>query len=372
MWNPNPESTGILFNYRFNLYYKKAVASDPVQLTTDGTRQKLNGVCDWVYEEEIFASNIASWISPGGNLLSFIQFNDENVLPFDIPIYGTPGDLGSQYTQIHQIPYPKVGTPNPTVQLFVINLDTVAAARAIDIEEVKVPSELAAEDHLIATVAWANDAKLIAVWMNRIQNKAFIQRCLAFDTANPCKNIAQLSSNTGWVELFTQPIFNGDGSKMAIIASHPVQDVAKGTFRHVTLFSTENNETPQAISGGEYVVTEIFGWNKDSNLIFYSANLPGSSESKHVYSIKAEAGASSTCMTCNLDSGSGKYWDAEFSKDSSNVVLTNRGPNVPRISVFTISNTGNGNFSKFNFEKFLSNKIKSLKFCSSIPASLGG
>lgn len=109
--------------------------------------------------------------------MSFIQFNDEFVIPFAIPIYGNPGELSSQYTQIHNIPYPKVGTPNPTVQLFIVNLDTLEEGKPIDMKTVKVPQELEKEDHIISTVAWANDLNLVSVWMNRIQNHAIVRKC---------------------------------------------------------------------------------------------------------------------------------------------------------------------------------------------------
>lgn len=122
--------------------------------------------------------------------MSFIKFDDSLVQLFDIPIYGNPGDLSAQYTQIHRIPYPKVGTENPKVRLFVVNLDLLEEARAVDIKEITVPTELAADDHIIATVAWANDVNLVAVWMNRIQNEAIIQKCAALAAPQQCTNVS--------------------------------------------------------------------------------------------------------------------------------------------------------------------------------------
>lgn len=129
---------------------------------------------------------------------------------------------------------------------------------------------------------------------------------------------------------------------MAIIASQPQGD--KGSFRHITIFKTDAASTPFALTKGEFVVTEIFAWNQENDHIYYAANLEGSSESKHIYSIKAEEGAKPECMTCSLDSGTGKYWDAEFSKDATNVVLSNQGPNVPRTGVYSVGANGKVGF----------------------------
>lgn len=39
-----------------------------------------NGMPDWVYEEEIFASNKAFWMPSSGDKLCFAKFNDSKVI----------------------------------------------------------------------------------------------------------------------------------------------------------------------------------------------------------------------------------------------------------------------------------------------------
>ncbi len=53
---------------------------------------------DWVYEEEVLASNDAHYISPDGYKIAFAQFNDTLVKDFKYPNYGDPSDvINAQY-----------------------------------------------------------------------------------------------------------------------------------------------------------------------------------------------------------------------------------------------------------------------------------
>lgn len=328
----NPTSNGIVFNYLYNLYYKKSPDEPEIQLTFDGHQTLYNGVPDWVYEEEVLSSNSAMWLSPNGKWLAFIKFNDTQVPFVDIPIYGPPGSINFQYTLSRFVHYPKAGAPNPIITLQLIDLEVLEVGRKFDIVQVVPPTEVT-DEHIISTVAWANNENIVTVWMNRIQNKAVIQRC----QIDKCENIALLESRTGWIELFTQPLFNAEGTQLAILASQ-AQDNAGG-FRHLTMIPVIENGKQLALTDGKYVVTEMLKWNPESNIIFYTANLENDSESKHLYAIKGESGAKPQCLTCGLISGYSKavqhYFETDFSKFGKFFILTMKGPDLPEDYLYT-------------------------------------
>lgn len=64
-------------------------------------------------------SNHALWFSPDSRFLAYIQFNDSSVTWYQFPWYG---DRKNAYTSIRKIAYPKPGYPNPTVKVFVVDL----------------------------------------------------------------------------------------------------------------------------------------------------------------------------------------------------------------------------------------------------------
>ena len=82
-------------------------------LTSDGSREILNGKLDWLYQEEIYGRDRfrGYWWSPDSARVAFLQL-DERPVP--------------EYTVVDHIPYrpslevtdyPKAGDPNPAVKL---------------------------------------------------------------------------------------------------------------------------------------------------------------------------------------------------------------------------------------------------------------
>lgn len=56
-----------------------------------------NGICDWVYEEEVISDTKALYFSPEGNHLAWIEFNDTGVDVMPLQVYGQPGRIEFQY-----------------------------------------------------------------------------------------------------------------------------------------------------------------------------------------------------------------------------------------------------------------------------------
>lgn len=65
-------------------------------------------------------SNKAMWFSPDGRYLVFAQSNDTQVKWFPYMWYGENSDM---YTTVKRIAYPKPGSPNPVVQVKMVDLE---------------------------------------------------------------------------------------------------------------------------------------------------------------------------------------------------------------------------------------------------------
>lgn len=174
-WGPIDNS--ILYIQDNNIYYKPSVVHPAIQITNDGNANIYNGICDWVYEEEVFSQKTAVWISPDNRKLAYIQFDDTPVNHIAIPVYGAPGNPRDQYPGIIDFPYPKTGTNNPLVKLFLVDLTNVSPNENVNKTQILPPVELREKQHIIAVSAWANNDTLISAWMNRVQNQAFIEAC---------------------------------------------------------------------------------------------------------------------------------------------------------------------------------------------------
>lgn len=328
-----PSGHGLIIVHRNNIYYKESPsATEIIQVTHDGTEglkgnSIMNGIPDWVYEEEIFSTNSASWFSKDGKKLAFIQFDDTHVPSISIPIYGYPGQF--QYPETIDVTYPKAGTSNPTVKLFWLDFNEMTQNNVNQtIQNIPVPIEFSTVDHLITSVAWANNNTLISVWMNRVQNKAIILKCAV---GGSCINTLTLESSSGWIEFFTAPLFNLDGTEMVFIGS---QD----DYRHIKVLNLITNELV-ARTSGNYIVTEILKYIKEEDFILYTANLANDLKAQHIFAVKNKNGEIPQCLTCNLHDGY-SYYSAEVSEGGHNIVVIANGPSVPRVDLYTLKIEG--------------------------------
>lgn len=75
-----------------------------------------------MFLEEMFGSATALWFSKDSTHLAFIKFDDRDVEKFMYPMYGEPGDRNTVYPKWIDIFYPKPGTENPKVGLYLVKL----------------------------------------------------------------------------------------------------------------------------------------------------------------------------------------------------------------------------------------------------------
>jgi dipeptidyl-peptidase-4 len=129
------------------------------RLTMDGADKILNGVLDWVYEEEIYGrgERRAYWWSPDSSRLAFLRLDDRPV-----PSYVTVDDI--PYDQVvEHWDWPKAGDPNPIATLGVAGVEGGAVSW---VNTDRYP----AADRLIVAVGWTPDSRHVVYHVtNRIQ-----------------------------------------------------------------------------------------------------------------------------------------------------------------------------------------------------------
>ena len=113
----SPDGNKIAFVYKNNIYIKDLISKKTIQITTDGEKNKIiNGITDWVYEEEFSLVRAFQWNS-SSNKLAFIRFDETEVPEFSMDIY-TKGLYPSKQT----FKYPKAGEKNSKVSLHLFDL----------------------------------------------------------------------------------------------------------------------------------------------------------------------------------------------------------------------------------------------------------
>ncbi|XP_066587909.1 venom dipeptidyl peptidase 4 isoform X2 [Prorops nasuta] len=342
-----PRGNALIYVHQNNIFYRpEAEVPADYQITYNGVFGTIyNGVPDWVYEEEVFSSNKALWFSPSGTKLAFGYFDDSRTPIMNIPFYGYPGSLTFQYTSAIPIHYPKSGTTNPTVKLFVVDLEKVVAGN-VTLIEVEHPRELSSVERILASVAFPTDSLVQATWMNRVQNGAYFHLCDVNSNKPNCSTVLSYFERNGWVEQFEPPKFSEDGTAFLLILPRKQKD---GTdWRHlVHVSNTTTNPTTTALTSGYFVVTEIVSWDEKNSNVYYLATTEQESAQQHLYRVslssKNTTRQRSKCLSCNTvretDGSHCLFNSAEFSSDNSHYVLACAGPGVPDISIYTKNQT---------------------------------
>lgn len=114
----SPDGRSCAYVIDNNIYIKKFDFDTEVQVTKDGkVNAILNGVTDWVYEEELYLTSLMSW-SDDSQYLAFAKTDESKVKQYDMAMYGT-----GLYPYTYQFKYPKAGEENSKVSIYLYHLD---------------------------------------------------------------------------------------------------------------------------------------------------------------------------------------------------------------------------------------------------------
>ncbi|XP_057707431.1 dipeptidyl peptidase 4 [Corythoichthys intestinalis] len=322
IWAPVGHKYAYVSDY--NVFLKDDITAGAIQVTHNGKKNEiLNGVPDWVYEEEVFASNGALWWSSTGRYLAYAEYNDTQVHKVEFPTYGK-----EQYPQTVAIPYPKAGSPLTKVKLFVV--DTTNPSHR---DQVFPPASIASGDYLLSSVTWVTDERVAVQWLTRKQNYVLVQ-IYDFDGSSwREKQKFEQSSRTGWVGHYVPlPLFFSEDK----ISFYKVLSDTSG-YKHIHHIK---NGTATPITSGKWEVIYISKLTKDA-IYFVSNEHQGVPVKRNLYKVTIKSGPSSRqCLTCNFDQDRCQYNSAYLSTDASYYRMDCYGPGLPLYTL--IDNRGSG------------------------------
>ncbi|XP_062908401.1 dipeptidyl peptidase 4-like isoform X1 [Mobula hypostoma] len=351
LWAPVGHKLAYVWNN--NIFLKIKPEAIAMNLTTNGKEYDiLNGIPDWVYEEEMFSSNNALWWSPNGRFLAYAEFNDTATEMIEYPFYGD-----GQYPETVKIPYPKAGSHIPSVRLFVADTEYLTSA------EISAPNEILSSYYLVS-VTWVTEERICVQWINRRQNHSILTIC-DFNTDRwTCSKDKQFQekSTTGWIGEFqpSDPTFAPDN-----ITFYKILSDSNG-YKHI--YEIRTQVTPKQLTKGNWEVTKILALL--DNTLYYISNeyeqYPGR---RNIYKIEVGKGnPKSQCITCELMKDRCQYYYAYFSKKGKYYYLYCYGPEMP---IFGIYNTANHSVVKIlEDNKDLEEKLKNIQMPTKVLKSL--
>ena len=256
----SPNNKYVAYGWNNNLYYLDIESGETNPVTMDGgVNMIINGICDWVYEEEFGFTKAFFW-SPDSKKIAYIRFDESAVEEFTMTNY-----TGESYPEYVTFKYPKVGEENAKVSTHVFHLTSEKTITA-DVGSL--------EDQYIPRIKWANNAEQLCVFkMNRLQNH--IQLFLT-DVESGKSNILLEEKNKYYIDI-TDDLTFLKSNKQFIWSSE------KSGFNHLYLYDFHGNEIQQ-LTKGDYDVTGFYGVDEKNNTLFYQA-AEYSPMDRHVYQI---------------------------------------------------------------------------------------
>ena len=152
----SPDATRVAFVRDNNLFVVDLASGEESQLTTDGQfNHIINGIPDWVYEEEFGFSRAFEW-SPNGQNIAWMRFDESRVKEYNMNRFN-----GKLYPENYTFKYPKAGEQNSIVEVYNYNFETGRRSR------IEVGPET---DQYISRIKWTPKNGLLAYRLNRPQN----------------------------------------------------------------------------------------------------------------------------------------------------------------------------------------------------------
>mgnify|MGYP001627957689 CR=1 FL=1 len=293
----SPDGSKVAYGYNNNLYIKDFVTNQTQQITTDGKKNAIiNGITDWVYEEEFAFVRAFDW-NADGDKLAFVRFDETDVPEFSMDVYGQ-----ELYQTQDVFKYPKAGEHNAKVSLHIYDLQN-SATTTIDLSKY--------QSYYIPRLQWTKEASVLCVQtMNRKQNELDIVFVNADDMST--KLIVKETDNA-YVDVTDNLTFLKDNSF--------IWTSEKSGWNHIYHYD-KNGALLNQITNGDWEVTRYYGYDAKTKRIFYQSTENGSIN-RDVYAIGLKGNKKT-----RLTPGTGTNY-ASFSADYSLFINTFSNAETP-------------------------------------------
>ncbi|WP_339336966.1 MULTISPECIES: S9 family peptidase [unclassified Croceitalea] len=255
----SPDGSKVAYVYENNIYVKDLKSDTIRQLTTDGKKGNIiNGVTDWVYEEEFAFVQAYEWNS-NGTKIAFLRFDETNVPNFSMDVYGQ-----NLYQTQNQFKYPKAGEDNALVSLHMY-----------DMAKEKVSTVDLGDAYYIPRIMWMNNPNYLSVQtINRHQNHLKLHEVNAKDNST---SILLEEKDDAYVDIHDNLTFLADDSF--------IWTSEKDGYNHIYLHNEDGKQMNQ-ITKGPWEVTKYYGYDQDEDRVYYQS-VENGSINRDVYSISS-------------------------------------------------------------------------------------
>jgi dipeptidyl-peptidase-4 len=253
----SPRGDRVAYVRQGEVYVEGLADAKIVRLTTGADSLHVNGMSDWVYEEEFDLRDGFRW-SPDGTQLAYWQFDMTGVGTFRLI-----NDTDSLYPRIIPIQYPKAGTTNSAVRAGVVSADG-GPTRWIDLDD-----DL--RENYLPRMEWASPTELVLQRMNRLQNT---NRVLLANAATGATRAILTERDSAWVDVVDDLRWLGKGAEF-------LWPSERDGWRHLYRISRDGAKVT-LVTPGAFDVVSVAGVDEAAGWLYYIAS-PENATQRYLY-----------------------------------------------------------------------------------------
>ena len=248
----SPDGRFVAFISGNNLYYQDLSSEKITQITFDGEKNKIiNGLADWVYEEEFGHADMYQWTKNSESLV-FVKFDESQVKEMNMQVFN-----GNLYPQDFRFKYPKAGEENSKVSVYAydLKLNKSTQINLANFEAYYIPQ--------VFQTAQPNEIAIAT--SNRHQNKLEI---IKINTKNYSTKKILTETDAAWIETDNLSLeFLEDNS--FLWASE------RDGFRHFYWY-TPDGKLKKQITKGYWEITDYYSFSPKNSEILVQTTEKGS------------------------------------------------------------------------------------------------
>ncbi|REG96225.1 S9 family peptidase [Flavobacterium aquicola] len=306
----SPDGTKIAYAKENNLYVYDIASKTNTAVTADGKKNAvINGITDWVYEEEFAFVRAFDW-SKDSKKLAYIRFDESQVPEFSMSIFQK-----SLYPTIETFKYPKAGEKNSLVSLHLFNVDSKALIN-VDLGKYN--------DFYIPRIEWTNDANVLsAKIVNRHQDNLDL---LFVDGTTGAAKVVFNETEKEYIDFI-------DTDNLTFLKDNSfIWTSEKDGFNHIYHYD-KTGKLKNQITKGNWEVASYYGFDEKTKTIFYQSTENGSIN-RDIFRIGLD-GKNKVRLSKNIGTNT-----AAFSPDFQFFINTFSSASQP--PVYTLNESGAG------------------------------
>lgn len=264
-----------------DIYVERLADGAITRLTTGADSLHVNGMTDWVYEEEFSLRDAFRW-SPDGAHIAYWHFDMTGVGTFKL--YNSTDSI---YPIITPIQYPKVGTSNSAVTVGVVS---AAGGRTTWLDVPDDPRE-----NYIPWMDWAGPDEVVVQRMNRLQNT---NRILLANAATGRAVVAMTERDSAWVDVVNDLTWVAQGKEFLWLSE-------RDGWRHLYRVSRDGSRVT-LVTPGNYDVVNLQGVDEAQGQVYFIAS-PENATQRYLYRARLDGKGPAERLTPQGQPGTHRY-----------------------------------------------------------------